>query len=155
MSFTINLTRFLARATGQEALAFSGTTYTQESPPALTRKRLTDRGVTSPRYVPVVGGGGTLAGGVPWLGGYPGQGGTLAGGGGGWGTPHLELDRVPPRPGTPPPARYPPTWSWTGYPPVWSWTGYPPPVWSWTGYPPPISRMRYPPSCGQTHKVKI
>ena len=37
----------------------------QESPPALTRKRHTDRGVASPRYAVLVGGGGvpTLVGG--------------------------------------------------------------------------------------------
>ena len=33
--------------------------------------------------------GGTLARGVPWLGGYPGWGGTLAGGYPGWGVPWL------------------------------------------------------------------
>ena len=53
----------------------------QESPPALTRKRHTDRGVASPRYaVPVVGVVPTLVGGyLPWWGGtYP-----------GWGVPTL------------------------------------------------------------------
>ena len=48
--------------------------FQQESPPALTRKRHTDRGVPSPRYAVLVGGGG---------GTYPGggEGGTYPGGG--------------------------------------------------------------------------
>ena len=58
----------------------------QESPAALTRKRHTDRGVTSPRYAVLAGGGGgpTLVGGgyLPWWGGYlPWWGGTYPGGG--------------------------------------------------------------------------
>ena len=70
----------------------------QDSPPALTRKRHTDRGITSPRYAVLVGGGGVPGqvhpGGGGYLarssrgggylgrgeGGYLGRGGTLAGG---------------------------------------------------------------------------
>ena len=111
---------FLARVTDFYCVF----TYKQESPPALTRKRHTDRGVASPRVGGGVctypsGGGTYYGGGVPTLvgGTYPGGGvPTLVGGyllwcGGyllWWGGPTL-VGGVPTLGGgTPPPRRWVP-----------------------------------------------
>ena len=116
------------------------------------RKRHTDRHATSTRYAAPARGG--TPGGAPiisWM-GYP----PLAG----WGTPHYELDGVPP------------TISWMGYPPTISWMGYPPPWAGWGSSPPwagwgtPHHQLDGvtphheldgvpPPGCGQINKLKI
>ena len=112
----------------------------QESPPALTRKRLTDRGVTSPRYVPV--GGGVPQSGTPPPpspgGGYPSQ--------------------VPPSPpGGGTPVRYSPPLPPGGVPQSGTPLPLPPGgVPCRGGY---LANYRIgnppPPPCGQTHKLKI
>ena len=79
----------------------------QESPPALTCKRHTDRGIASPRYAVLVGGGGVPTpgrGGVPTPGGgvpTPGGGGVPTPGGG---VPTPGKGVVPTKVGTPPPS---------------------------------------------------
>ena len=101
----------------------------QESPPALTRKRHTDRCIASPRYAVLVGGGGGGTWPGPAGGGYPGRGGTLAGGGypgqgGGYpGQGGTLVGGVP--------------WLGGGGVPIPAWIGTPPP------------------GCGQTDKLKI